>query len=267
MTGVAAPTSPVGWLAACCFGYLVLTYLRYGLLIAASAFERTARSGIRRPGEDDLVRESPLTIPVTIIAPLFNEAPIAVASVGSFLAVDYPEFDVVVVNDGSTDDTLERLVEAYAHLRKQGLDARLVMVGKKDWQSEQLLEKIKQLGLQDCVIFPGFVPSDDLPFFYNAAELFVFPSFFEGFGLPVVESMASGLPTITSFGSSLQEVAGDGALLIDPHDTGSIADALCKVLGDAAYRKDLTSRGLTRSMQFKSGNLAEKALEVYKSLA
>jgi glycosyltransferase involved in cell wall biosynthesis len=162
---------------------------------------------------------------------------------------------------------LPRLVEAYAHLRKQGLDARLVMVGKKDWQSQQLLEKIKQLGLQDCVIFPGFVPSDDLPLFYNAAELFVFPSFFEGFGLPVVESMASGVPTITSFGSSLEEVAGDGALLIDPHDTASIAEALCKVLGDAAYRSDLASRGLNRSMQFKSGNLAEKALEVYRSLA
>jgi poly-beta-1,6-N-acetyl-D-glucosamine synthase len=112
--GVVPPTSPVGWLVAFCFGYLMLTYLSYGLLIAVSAIERTARSGIRRPGDDDLVRESPLTIPVTIIAPLYNEAPIAVASVGSFLAVDYPEFDVVVVNDGSTDDTLARLVEAYA---------------------------------------------------------------------------------------------------------------------------------------------------------
>jgi glycosyltransferase involved in cell wall biosynthesis len=162
---------------------------------------------------------------------------------------------------------LPRLVEAYARLRKQGIDALLVMVGKKDWQSEQLFEKIKTLGLEDSIISPGFVPFGDLPLFYNAAELFVFPSFFEGFGLPVVESMASGVPTITSFGSSLEEVAGDGALLIDPHDTVSIADALRKVLGDAAYRRDLSSRGLNRSMQFKSGNLAEKALEVYRSLA
>ncbi|HEY4679001.1 MAG TPA: glycosyltransferase family 1 protein [Candidatus Angelobacter sp.] len=162
---------------------------------------------------------------------------------------------------------LPRLVEAYARLRKQGLEAKLVLVGKRDWQSGQLLEKIKDLGLQDCVIFPGFVSFDDLPIFYNAAEVFVFPSFFEGFGLPVVESMASGVPTITSFGSSLEEVAGDGALLVDPRDTGSITDALGKVLGDSGLQRDLATRGLNRSKHFTTGNLAEKALAVYHSLA
>jgi glycosyltransferase involved in cell wall biosynthesis len=161
---------------------------------------------------------------------------------------------------------LPRLVEAYARLRKQGLDAKLVMVGKTDWQSGQLLEKIKELGLQDCVVFPGFVPFHDLPIFYNAAEVFVFPSFFEGFGLPVVESMASGVPTITSCGSSLEEVAGDGALLVDPRDTGSIADALGKILGDTGLQTDLAARGLKRSKDFSTGNLAEKALAVYRSL-
>lgn len=161
---------------------------------------------------------------------------------------------------------LPRLVEAYARLRKQGIDAKLVMVGKKDWQSEHLLEKIKELGLEACVIFPGFVPFDDLPLFYNAAEVFVFPSIFEGFGLPVMESMASGVATITSFGSSLEEVAGDGALLVDPHDTGSIADALGRLLGDPGLRRDLAGRGLRRSAEFKAGNLAQKALDVYRSL-
>jgi glycosyltransferase involved in cell wall biosynthesis len=161
---------------------------------------------------------------------------------------------------------LPRLVEAYSRLRKNGSDVKLVMVGKQDWQSEQLLRKIRDLGLQDSVVFPGFVPAADLPLFYNAAELFIFPSFFEGFGLPVVESMASGTPTITSFGSSLEEVAGDGALLVDPRDTSSIADALQKVLEDAGYRTDLAGRGLKRSMQFKAGNLSEKTLEVYRSL-
>jgi len=162
---------------------------------------------------------------------------------------------------------LSRLVEAYARLRKLGLDSKLVLVGKKDWQAGQLVEKIKELGLEDCVIFPGFVPFDDLPIFYNAAEVFVFPSFFEGFGLPVVESMASGVPTITSFGSSLEEVAGDGALLIDPRDTDLIADTLGKVLGDPSLQKDLIARGLKRSRDFTAGNLAEKALAVYHSLA
>src|SRR4029077_3921279 len=121
---------------------------------------------------------------------------------------------------------LPRLVEAYARLRKQGVTANLVIVGKKDWQFERLLDKIRELRLQSSVLFPGFVPFDDLPLFYSAAELFVFTSFVEGFGLPVLESMASGVPTITSFGSSPQEVAGDGALLIDPADTNSFVAVL-----------------------------------------
>ena len=147
-------------------------------------------------------------------------------------------------------------MEAYARLRKQGLDAKLVMVGKRDWQAGQLLEKIKELGLEDSVVFPGFVPFEDLPLFYNAAEVFVFPSFFEGFGLPLVESMASGVPTITSTGSSLEEVAGDGALLIDPRDTDSIANALGKVLSDPGLQRELSRAGTKEKQRlhcWKSG--------------
>jgi glycosyltransferase involved in cell wall biosynthesis len=162
---------------------------------------------------------------------------------------------------------LPRLVEAYARLRKQGTKATLVMVGKKDWQSDQVLTKIKDLGLESHTVFPGFVPFADLPLFYNAAEVFVFPSIFEGFGLPVVESMASGVPTITSYGSSLEEVAGNGALLVDPLDTGAIADAIGKVLTDPQVQQQLAIQGLKRSTQFKPGMLEKKALEVYRSLS
>lgn len=162
---------------------------------------------------------------------------------------------------------LPRLVEAYARLRKQGVTANLVIVGKKDWQFEQLLDKIRELRLGPSVVFPGFVPFDDLPLFYNAAEVFVFPSFFEGFGLPVLESMASGVPTITSFGSSLQEVAGDGALLIDPADTSSIAGALERVLGDKDLSQQMATRGLARASQFKSNDLLNKTLAAYRSIA
>jgi glycosyltransferase involved in cell wall biosynthesis len=143
---------------------------------------------------------------------------------------------------------------------------QLVVVGKKDWQFEVLLAKIRELGLEANVIFPGFIPFSDLPLFFNAAEIFVFPSFFEGFGLPIMESMASGVPTITSFGSSLEEVAGDGALLIDPNDTGSIAEAMGRLLRDPELRSDLASRGLRRSAVFQSGQLARKTLDVYRSL-
>jgi glycosyltransferase involved in cell wall biosynthesis len=161
---------------------------------------------------------------------------------------------------------LVRLVEAYARVRQHGSTPKLVVVGKKDWGSERLLAKISELGLGTEVVFPGYVRYEDLPLFYNAAEVFVFPSLFEGFGLPVVESMASGVPTICSRGSSMEEVAGDGALLIDPLDTAALADALERVLGDAGLRAQLISRGLLRSSGFKAGTLAAQTLEVYRAV-
>ena len=161
---------------------------------------------------------------------------------------------------------LLRLVEAYSHLRRQGVSEKLVLAGKQDWQAEKLLAKIKELRLEDSVVFTGYISWDDLPVFYNAAELFVFPSIFEGFGLPVLESMASGVPTITSFGSSLEEVAGEGALLVDPLDVGSIADAMQKVLGDRDLRGQLIERGLRRSAQFSVQKFAGKLLEVYSTM-
>jgi len=162
---------------------------------------------------------------------------------------------------------LGRLVEAYARVRKKGSEARLVMVGKKDWQSEQLLARIRELGLEDAVVFPGFVELKDLPAFYGAAEAFVYPSIFEGFGLPVVESMACGTPTITSHGSSLEEVAGYGALLVDALSVDSISSALERVLGDADLRAQLSSRGIRRAQQFSRDDLKDKTLAVYRSLA
>jgi glycosyltransferase involved in cell wall biosynthesis len=162
---------------------------------------------------------------------------------------------------------LPRLIEAYALARKHGIREKLVLVGKKDFQSERMEARIRDLGLESSVIFPGYIPEEDLPLFYNAAEVFVFPSFFEGFGLPVIESMASGLPTITSRGSSLEEVSGDAAVLIDPADTNSIAAALEQVLGDPELRRRLSEKGLRRSAHFKAAGFGARHLEVYRSLA
>ena len=161
---------------------------------------------------------------------------------------------------------LLRLVEAYARLRKQGADVKLVIAGKRDWQFERLDARVRELGLEDAVHFPGYVGDDDLPLFYNAAETFVFPSIFEGFGLPVVESMASGAATVTSYGSSLEEVAGDGALLVDPLNVDSITEGLARVLEDTEFRRQLIERGLRRSAQFKADELPKQLLGVYREL-
>ena len=162
---------------------------------------------------------------------------------------------------------LSRLVEAYARLLQQGSAPKLVMVGKPDWGFDRLRVQIDRLHLQSHIVFPGYVAADDLPLFYNAAELFVFPSLFEGFGLPVLEGMASGVPTLTSRGSSLEEVAADGALLFDPYQPDSIAEAMMRVLGDEDLGRDLIARGLRRSKEFSVEKFAAQVLQVYSSLA
>lgn len=162
---------------------------------------------------------------------------------------------------------LVRLTEAYARIRKRYPEILLVMVGKPDLHHEKLLAKVADLDLQQAVIFPGYISADDLPAFYNAAEMFVFPSIFEGFGLPVMESMASGVPTITSRGSCLAEVVGDGASLVDPLSVDSIANAMAQILESPDVRGQLIERGLRRSTCFSTAAFAGKVLEVYKSLA
>ena len=161
---------------------------------------------------------------------------------------------------------LPRLVQAYAQLKKRGIQEKLVLVGKRDWKSDDLLEAVREQNLTSDVVFVGYVPGEDLPHFYNAASVFVFPSIFEGFGLPIVESMACGTPTITSQGSSLEEVAGDAAVLVDPLSVVSIANAIEKVLGSAGLRQDLREKGLRRASDFSYQLAAAQTVRVYENL-
>jgi len=142
-----------------------------------------------------------------------------------------------------------------------------VIVGKQDFQAEQLVAKVAELGLEQDVVFTGYVPTEDLPKFYSAAEAFVFPSIFEGFGLPVIEAMACGAAVVTSLGSSLEEVAGDAALLADPHSTDSITSAIDRVLGDDAWRAELRRRGIQRAKRFSYRDAAAQTIKLYMELA
>src|SRR5262249_50327216 len=162
---------------------------------------------------------------------------------------------------------LLRLLDAYSRLRSAGPAPQLVLAGRRDYGFEELQEKINILQLGNRVVLPGYIAAEHLPLFYNAAELFIFPSLFEGFGLPVLEGMASGVPTITSQGSAVEEVAGDGALIIDPNDTNSMVAAMESVLSNADLRRDLVARGLRRSAEFTVQKFAQRVLDVYGSLA
>jgi glycosyltransferase involved in cell wall biosynthesis len=158
---------------------------------------------------------------------------------------------------------LIRLVEAFSHLRRKGMQYRLVIVGKQDWMAEQVVQRVKELSLEDTVIFTGYIDWNDVALFYNAADLLVYPSICEGFGLPVMEAMACGVPVVTSFGSSLEEVAGGAAILVDPYSIDSIADALGAVIADRQLAVSLREKGLRRVADFRRDRKPQQTISIY----
>ncbi|MGC9314792.1 MAG: glycosyltransferase family 4 protein, partial [bacterium] len=158
-----------------------------------------------------------------------------------------------------------RLVEAFGKATNIE-DLKLVIAGGKGWLYGEIFESVKKLGLEDRVIFPGYIPSEDLPALYSSAEFFCYPSLYEGFGLPVLESMACGTPVLTSRDSSMSEVAGEAALLADPMDIDSIAEGILKLASDETLRKNLAEKGLSRAKKFSWKSCATKTLDIYREI-
>ncbi len=146
---------------------------------------------------------------------------------------------------------LERLIDAFQIVRKRGLDhLKLVMIGDDISKYTSLRRAVHRHQLHKYVRFLGYLPEETLAVMYRLAGVFVFPSLYEGFGLPPLEAMASGTPVVTSNVSSLPEVAGDAAVLVDPYDPNAIADGIYRVLTDEQLRKDLRHRGVARAGMF-----------------
>ncbi len=158
---------------------------------------------------------------------------------------------------------LVRLVEAFARAR-ESVDIDLVVAGKEDRRYPQARVAAEKLGIAGHVVFLGDVAEADLPALYNLAEAFVFPSLCEGFGLPVLEAMASGVPVACSRASSLPEVAGDSAVLFDPMNVDEMAEAIARVAGDGGTRAGLVERGLGRASQFTWEETAKQTLAIYR---
>lgn len=159
------------------------------------------------------------------------------------------------------------LLDAFAVLAKEDKETHLIIAGKKGWLYQPLFAHAEQLGLGQRVHFIGYVPQEDLPTLINGARVFVLPSFYEGFGLPVLEAMACGTPVICSNAASLPEVAGDAAFLINPHDTEGLARALALVLADPDLHRDLAKRGLRRVRYFSWQKCAQQTLQVLEHVS
>ncbi|MFQ3661823.1 MAG: glycosyltransferase family 1 protein, partial [Chloroflexaceae bacterium] len=177
---------------------------------------------------------------------------------GSAAALEAPYF--LYIGTIQPRKNLTRLIEAFAHAGPD--DALLVIAGRRGWLSEPIVRRVAELGLTNRVRFPGYVPDADLPALLSGALAFVFPSLYEGFGMPVLEAMACGAPVLTSTTSALPEVAGDAALLVDPCDTDAIAAALRRLAADAPLRASLRARGLVRAADFTWERCARKTLDV-----
>ena len=165
---------------------------------------------------------------------------------------------------------LARLVRAYASLRRNcSADKlpKLVLVGKCAWLYDETLRALDETNVKDTVILTGYVPEKDLPALYSGALCFVYPSYFEGFGLPPLEALKCGAPVIVGNRTSLPEVVGDAALAVDPFDVDAIAGAIKRLVNDSALRTELSVKGQQRAGEFNWRETAKKTLAVYKEVA
>jgi glycosyltransferase involved in cell wall biosynthesis len=137
---------------------------------------------------------------------------------------------------------------AYSGMTRQGI--RLFIAGGKGWYYHEIFKRVEELDLTDAVCFTDFVPDTELPLWYNAATVFVYPSLYEGFGMPLLEAMACGTPVVGSDASCIPEIVGDVGPLVPPHDVEGLADSLERLLTDADLRADLGERGRARASSY-----------------
>lgn len=158
---------------------------------------------------------------------------------------------------------VKRLIQAFAAIRNKKKEFKLVIVGKKGWHYDDVFRVVKKLKIETDVIFAGYVPDEDLPYFYYNSECFVYPSLYEGFGIPILEAMSCGIPVITSKNSSLPEVAADASIYVDPYDIGSITAAINRILFDEVLKKKFIKKGFLNIRRFSVEKTISNLLEVF----
>lgn len=160
---------------------------------------------------------------------------------------------------------LPRLIQAFARIGPE-VELSLVLVGAKGWGYDAIYRQVAELDLSKRVLFPGFVPREELPLWYNGAEVLVYPSLYEGFGLPPLEAMACGTPVLTSTASSLPEVVGEAGLQVRPDDVEGLATALRRLTTDRELQAELRRRGMQQARRFSWDQMARETADLYRRL-
>lgn len=195
------------------------------------------------------------------VSPTLQPDPESAATVRN--AYHLPDRSLLYMGTLEPRKNLVRLVEAFGMVHGE-TPQDLVLAGRWGWRSDALKTAIKASPCRDRIHLPGHIVQADIPGLYSAADAFLWPSLFEGFGLPPLEAMACGTPVLTSNTSSLPEVVGDAALLVDPEDTTALADAICRLGGDESLRQEYAQAGRIRAKSFTWQACAEKTAASYR---
>lgn len=187
----------------------------------------------------------------------------------------YHTTDKYIIHIGTLQPrkNLIRLIEAFARVVRSHSDLKLLLVGKggglgrQGWLYKDILQTPERLGIQDSVIFTGFVPGDDLPFLLRGAKALIQISLWEGFGITILEAMGSGVPVIVSNVSALPEVVGEAGLSVDPYSLDQIEQAIRTVVSDKSLQQQYTKKGLIQAKKYSWQKMAKIVLEVFKKTA
>lgn len=207
-------------------------------------------------------------IRVTHLAASNIYKPLASSALDEFRAARGLAADpILYVGTVNTEKNIIRLLQAYRLLRdRHGISNQLILVGKPCLGYDKVVKAAQEMGLSDHVIFTGYVLDEELPFWYNLAHVFVYPSVYEGFGIPAIEAMACGAPVVVSNTSSLPEVVGDAGVLFDPYDVENMAATILAVLTDDALNQGLRHRALERARLFSWEQTARRTIAVYEEV-
>lgn len=177
-----------------------------------------------------------------------------------------PKDEILYLGTLEPRKNVEGILRAHHILKKEGFSHKLIIAGAKGWNYDKVFSLVRELGLQNEVDFKGYVNEEEKRNLYQNASIFVWPSFYEGFGLPVLEAMQYGVPTVTSNTSSLPEITGDSAMLCDPNSPESIASAMRAILESPEKQQELSQKGTARAKQFSMENYINRTLEVYQKV-